>query len=112
MSSPSPRAIALIGALLLLSACGRRVADPSKVDGVYNCDVVALKGEDGAIDDCDRKACLACVDFCGLDCALQETYPPQYTCPGIGAYTVLDFCPDWGDEPEETSEEATEPEAP
>jgi len=100
-------ALALLGALTLLPACGRHVIDPSTVDGVLNCDTIALRGEDGVVDDCDRKACEACVDFCGIDCAVMESYPPQYSCPSIGAYTVRDFCPDWGAEPEDSEAEPT-----
>ncbi len=88
------RAAALL--LLALPGCAGKVADPSKLEGVINCDELALRGEDGAADSCDLQACLACVDFCGLDCTIAESYPPQYGCPSIGSYTVYDFCPDWG----------------
>jgi len=115
MLRPLPRALALFGILALLPACGYRVIDPSTAEGVLNCDNIAIRDDDGAVDSCDKQACEACVDFCGLDCAVQQSYPPQYSCPSIGAYTVHDFCPEWGAEPDaepDSAEESSDEAAP
>ncbi len=82
--------------LAFLLACAGHVSDPSLSDGVLNCDNSAIRTDDGEVDSFDLQACQACVDFCGEECAVQESYPPQYSCPGIGSYTVYDFCPEWG----------------
>jgi hypothetical protein len=62
----------------------------------FDCEQVALKDGLGDPDPCDVAACEACVDACGADCAVQESYPPQYSCDEGGAvWEVYDTCPDW-----------------
>ena len=84
--------------VLLLASCTLRM--PSGVPAVagpppFDCEKVALEDGLGDPDPCDVDACQACVDACGADCAVLESYPPQYSCDGTNAWTVRDFCPDW-----------------
>ncbi len=84
-------------ALTLLGAGGARCgggASKDPGDGL-DCDRAALHTEDGEVDTCDRQACQACVDECGSNCAVLESYPPQYACAEQHTYTVYDFCPGW-----------------
>ncbi len=60
----------------------------------FDCEEVAITDADGNPDPCDVDACQACVDECGVDCAILESYPPQYACPD-DAWTVYEMCPDW-----------------
>lgn len=60
-----------------------------------DCSTVAIATTGGAVDDCDRQACQACVDTCGGDCVILESYPPQYSCGDDGSWSVYDFCEDW-----------------
>ena len=73
---------------LTLSAC-----EPDKA-GTFNCDEVAMRDDAGDPDPCDVDACQACVDECGAECAILESFPVQYACPDA-SFTVTDFCPDW-----------------
>lgn len=61
----------------------------------FDCESIAITTADGAPDPCDVDACQACVDACGSDCMVLESYPPQYSCGSEGRWTVYDFCPDW-----------------
>ena len=82
------RALILSLSVFVLAGCGhRRTENPAGADGVLDCTSVA-GGED-----CEVRACMECLDFCGLDCGVVQGDPTQYTCPGIGAYTILDTCP-------------------
>ena len=60
----------------------------------FDCEEVAITDADGNPDPCDVDACQECVDECGGGCAILESYPPQYACPG-DSWSVYDFCPDW-----------------
>lgn len=60
-----------------------------------DCSDVAIHDGSGQVDACDVEACETCVDACGIDCAVLESYPPQYSCGGGASWTVYDTCPDW-----------------
>lgn len=62
-----------------------------------SCDDVVVRATEGGPDLCDLAACYACVTECGERCAVQESYPPRYVCPG-DAWDVYDRCPTWGEE--------------
>lgn len=61
----------------------------------YDCEEVAILGDDGAPDPCDVAACEACDADCRRGCAILESYPPQYACPDGDTFDVYDVCPDW-----------------
>jgi len=85
------RAVALALLVTALTACGhRRTENPANAEGVLDCEAATRASG----DECELMACQECVDFCGLDCALVEAEPTQFTCPGIGAYTIHDTCPE------------------
>lgn len=76
--------------LLTLLACPAPGPDSG---ASFDCAEVALRDGDGP-DACDLPACQHCVDACGADCMILESYPPQYSC-GDTSWTVYDDCPDW-----------------
>jgi len=78
---------------ILLVACSRG-PEVKKDIGVAGGDTGIDFDCDSQGDDCIEQACEACVESCGADCSVQESYPPQYSCPD-GSWTVYDFCPDW-----------------
>jgi hypothetical protein len=61
----------------------------------FDCEEVAIGTSSGAPDACDVAACTSCVDTCGGDCAILESYPPQYSCGAQGSWSVYETCPDW-----------------
>jgi hypothetical protein len=80
--------------LWLLGGC---VVDATTSGAPFECESIAITDPSGAPDACDVSACQACVDECGRDCVVLESYPPRYACEGGGseAWDVYDFCPDW-----------------
>lgn len=80
--------------LLLLTACFFIRDDTDEPS--FECTEVAIRDASGSPDPCDVSACTTCVERCGDDCMIQESYPPHYACEGEGSWSVYDFCPDWG----------------
>lgn len=74
---------------LVVASAGCSGAEP------FDCGEVAISTTGGAADDCDLQACQACVDACGGDCVVLESFPPQYSCGADGSWSVYDFCEDW-----------------
>jgi hypothetical protein len=60
-----------------------------------DCAAVAITTGAGDPDPCDVSACNACVESCGADCAVQESFPPTYTCGDGGSWDVTTQCPAW-----------------
>ncbi len=80
-------AIALFVALG--AGCGATISFP-------DCEDEAMRTASGAIDECDLQACEAAFgDGCTL-CMVNQSLPPQYVDDDGKAWTVYDFCPDWG----------------
>jgi hypothetical protein len=79
--------------LLALAGCVL-VHDCPHCDDDLDCADIAIRDAAGNPDSCDVAACDACADQCGDDCAVLESFPPQYACPGA-SWDVYDFCPDW-----------------
>ncbi len=51
---------------------------------------------DGAIDDCDRRACERVCGQCRSDCLVLESFPPQYSCADPALYaSAYDVCDGW-----------------
>ena len=71
------------------------VAPCPDCEPAFDCTDVAIHEPDGGIDACDLAACETCVETCDGDCAIQETYPPRYTCGDAGTWDVYAVCPDW-----------------
>ena len=61
----------------------------------FDCEQVAIQRPDGTPDVCDLAACESCVDTCGGDCMVLESYPPQYSCGAEGSWSAYEECPDW-----------------
>jgi hypothetical protein len=83
--------------LLLVASCTLHLPDlpdPS-APPVFDCEKVALADGLGDPDPCDVAACQACVDACGAECVVLDSYPPQYSCDGSQSFDVYDACPDW-----------------
>jgi hypothetical protein len=78
---------------LVLLGCTFSFDDDCPTDGL-DCARVAIRDAAGNPDGCDVSACLECVDACGEDCLVRESYPPQYACAGE-SWTVYDSCPAW-----------------
>lgn len=76
-----------------VSECGlfADCAVPPELD----CAEVAIATGAGDPDPCDVSACTACVETCGADCAVQESFPPTYTCGDAGSWDVTSQCPAW-----------------
>ena len=87
------RPMILLAAILVLGCSGSD--DTSDETGDTGSDFVCTEESD---DECIQQACQACVDACDNDCSVEDLYPPQYSCPGLGYYLVEDFCPDWSAE--------------
>ena len=85
----------MLFALFVLTGCGGK-ADSGSAD--LDCEAVAITTADGEPDSCDVSACQTCVDTCGADCTILESYPPQYSCGDEGSWTVYDYCADWASE--------------
>lgn len=80
----------------LLLACALTAGCDLGASSGIDCAAVALRDAAGDPDGCDVAACATCVDTCGRDCAILESYPPQYSCGGdAGLWDVYAFCPDW-----------------
>lgn len=75
--------------LLLLSSC---ILDYPATP--LDCAAVALTDAAGDPDACDVSACENCVDDCGVDCRVLESYPPVYACDDA-SWDVYGSCPDW-----------------
>lgn len=78
--------------LLLLPGCVI-VCDDCGVPPI-DCVDAAMRDVNGDPDGCDLSACVSCVDECGVDCLVLESYPPQYACEDV-SFDVYDFCPTW-----------------
>lgn len=68
---------------------------PDDSAGVFACPEVAITDATGAPDPCDVAACERCVEGCGGDCLVLESYPPSYACDGGASWSVYDTCPNW-----------------
>jgi hypothetical protein len=84
------RIVGLVGLGLSWSGC-------SFDDGgdELDCGELAIRTTSGDADPCDVDACQSCVDTCGGDCMVLESFPPQYSCGDEGSWSVYDECPDW-----------------
>lgn len=82
-------------ALATLAACDPGGKGGGDATGGFDCEAIAIRDADDNPDPCDLEACTACVDECGVDCVVLESFPPQYACPDE-SWTVYDFCPTWG----------------
>jgi len=90
-------AVALMGALCLLSGCGEDDKDDTDTGGhdtdTGSSGLDCLQESD---DPCIQEMCQTCVDTCGDQCLSLDIYPPEFSCENGGGYwDVWDFCPDW-----------------
>lgn len=90
--------------VLLLPSCMFVVPCPD-CDELLTCHDVAIVDANGDADVCDVAACSHCVETCGADCVVRESYPPSYACPDA-AWDVFDECPSW--QPPTTAPHATD----
>jgi hypothetical protein len=76
--------------LALCCGCGDKVTFP-------DCEALVMTTPSGDIDECDLLACEAAFgDGCIEPCVVNQPMPPQYIDDDGRAWTVYDFCPDWG----------------
>ena len=93
-------AVALMGALCLLTGCG----EEDKSDDTGSPGTTELPTDTSSAWDCEQESddpciqamCQVCVDTCGDQCVSMDIYPPEFKCEdGGGWWDVWDVCPDW-----------------
>ncbi len=65
----------LVSSLVALAGCGGYSADEAKT----KCDL-ERQAKNACFNDATYDQCLSCYESCGMDCAVAESCPVQYTC--------------------------------